>query len=117
MKNEITIASAKFVGEPKGSHVHVSVLGAGPLGHRPLCGMLRMTPEEWGELEKTASILLTLRSVMGDWDYAGLAEDAEGTDFAHALRAVARLEDAYKTAFGEKSQSVRGEPGRQAGEG
>jgi hypothetical protein len=100
-RKEFILGNIKFCGEPQGEHVHVSVLGAGPVGHRPLCGMLRFTEEEWTLLEKTASVFLTLRSTLGDWDYAGLAEDAEGTDYAHALRAVARLEAAFKELVGQ----------------
>jgi hypothetical protein len=113
----ITIGSVKFVGELHGSHMHVSVLGAGPLGHRPLCGMLRMTIAEWQKFAHIGDILVTMRSVVGDWAWAELAEDAHGTDYQGALAAVARLERELAATNEHKPQAGRGEPGRQAGEG
>jgi len=100
MENQIIFGGLTLLGERMGSHIHVTVLGIGPRGHRPLCGTIRVTEAEWKALKHAADQLATLRSVLGSWDFAGLADDAHCTDYQAALQAVARLEAAHKAAVG-----------------
>lgn len=47
---EIRIGALTFVGEPRGVHMFVRVLGAGPDGQRPSLGTLAMRIDEWQSL-------------------------------------------------------------------
>ncbi len=47
---EIKLGHVYFVGVPSGAHVHVTTLGEGARGHRPLLGHITMTPDEWASL-------------------------------------------------------------------
>jgi len=109
MENQIKIGGLTLHGERMGAHIHVTVLGVGPAGHRPLCGTIRVIEAEWKAIKHAADMLEATRMMLGSWDYAGLAEDAHCTDYQGALQAVARVEALH--------QAARGEPGRQAGEG
>ncbi|MGE0547585.1 MAG: hypothetical protein AB7O24_04415 [Kofleriaceae bacterium] len=51
---EIKLGRIYFAGQHSGAHVHVRTMGEGPVGDRPLCGHLQMTPEEWDSLVKAA---------------------------------------------------------------
>lgn len=48
---EIQLGHVTFVGEVAGNHIHVTVLGIGAPGHRPLLGKLTMAGLEWSSLE------------------------------------------------------------------
>lgn len=117
MENQITLGGMTLIGERMGSHIHVTVLGIGPRGHRPLCGTIRVVESEWLAMQHAAEQLETLRSVLGSWCFAELVEDAHCTDYQGALLAVARLETQAKEQTEQKFQTKRGEPGRQAGQG
>lgn len=49
---ELSLGLLTLVGEPRGAHVHVSILGAGMRGQRPLCGTVVMRVDEWESLSK-----------------------------------------------------------------
>lgn len=51
MISEIRFGLLTFVGDRLGDHVHVTVLGVGAPGHRPLCGRFVTSVREWTELE------------------------------------------------------------------
>jgi hypothetical protein len=52
MTTEIEIAQLTFVGQLQGGHVHVTVLGPGPKGNRPMCGRFAVTDKEWDRFLK-----------------------------------------------------------------
>lgn len=47
---ELSLGALTLVGEERGVHIHVSILGAGMRGQRPLCGTVVMRVEEWESL-------------------------------------------------------------------
>lgn len=51
---ELSFATLTFLGEEAGAHVHVTVLGAGQPGQRPLCGRFTVRYDEWQAIERTA---------------------------------------------------------------
>lgn len=55
---QLSIGPLTLFGEHAGTHVHVTVLGAGAPGQRPLCGRITVTTAEWQALEATASVML-----------------------------------------------------------
>ena len=57
MKLELQLGVLRLVGEARGTHIHVTALGAGEVGQRPLLGRLTMTVGEWSSLQATVDVL------------------------------------------------------------
>lgn len=53
--HEIKLGRVHFVGTKSGAHVHVTTMGEGPVGHRPLCGQIVLNPDEWQSLVQLAA--------------------------------------------------------------
>lgn len=52
------------------------------------------------EIQMLSAELAVVDSAIGDWDFAAVAEDAHGTDYADALKCAAWIEAARKDARG-----------------
>jgi hypothetical protein len=91
MQKTIAIGPLTLVGELAGSHVHVTVLGAGEAGQRPLCGRITVAVAEWDALAASMREMDPIRSVLGDWAWSDIVEDGVHQDcYERAVDAVSR---------------------------
>ncbi len=72
----------------------------GPISQANLEAAARHSSAEDIDIRRMADELIMLRSALDDWDWAGLARDAERGDFSSvpsALYCIARVDAARKT--------------------
>lgn len=106
---ELQLGHITFVGEVAGNHIHVTVLGIGAPGHRPLLGKLTMAGLEWSSLE----MMVELKAISDRQQLADRAEiarldgllgreRAEHVQTATTLSQTSELLDHYKQTFVEQ---------------
>lgn len=66
MTTEIKVGPLTMIGDILGGHVHVSVLGEGAKGSRPLCGRITVTVDEWIALSESNAAAARLRMDMAE---------------------------------------------------
>lgn len=67
MTKQINIGPLTFIGDRLGGHIHVSVLGAGDVGQRPLAGTFVVGDAEWEAFANQATIIDLATTIGSHW--------------------------------------------------